>query len=58
MCEGYAQTLSKIYTHLGLENMVIKGYVRNSILDIGDEQQMPNHAWNLVKVNDEWRIVS
>ncbi|CAM1374243.1 transglutaminase domain-containing protein [Tenacibaculum xiamenense] len=57
VCEGYAQTLSKIYTHLGLENLVIKGFVRNSIHDIGNEQQVPNHAWNVVKVDDEWRVV-
>lgn len=57
VCEGYAQTLAKIYTHLGLENKIVKGYVRNSIYDIGKEQELPNHAWNAVKIKKEWKII-
>ena len=57
VCEGYARTLSKIYTHLGLENIVVKGFVRNSIHDIGKEQEVSNHVWNLVKIDNDWKIV-
>lgn len=57
VCEGYAQTLSKVFTLLELENYVIKGYVRNSIRDINNELLMPNHAWNVVKVNEEWMVL-
>ncbi|MGG8497499.1 transglutaminase domain-containing protein [Tenacibaculum sp. TC6] len=57
VCEGYAQTLAKVYTHLGFENEVIRGYVRNSIYDIGNEQFVPNHAWNVVKIHKKWIVV-
>ena len=57
VCEGYARTLSKIYTHLKLENIVVKGFVRNSIHDIGKQQKMSNHIWNIVKIDNEWKIV-
>ncbi|WP_440881900.1 transglutaminase domain-containing protein [Tenacibaculum sp. C7A-26P2] len=57
VCEGYSQTLSAIYTHLGFENIVINGFVRNSIIDIGNIKKEVNHAWNMVKIDDEWKIV-
>ncbi|CAM1347580.1 transglutaminase domain-containing protein [Tenacibaculum halocynthiae] len=57
VCEGYAQTLAKVFSYLGFENEVIKGYVRNSIYDIGEKLNVPNHAWNVVKINNKWVLM-
>lgn len=57
VCEGYAQTLSKICTLLNIENEVIKGYIRNSSADINNPKNSPNHAWNAVKLNDNWMYI-
>jgi transglutaminase/protease-like cytokinesis protein 3 len=54
VCEGYAQTFSKVCTLLNIENEVIKGYVRNSSNDIGKIKDRANHAWNAVKLNNKW----
>lgn len=54
VCEGYAQTFSKICSILNIENEVIKGYVRNSSNDIGSVRKNTNHAWNAVKLNNKW----
>lgn len=54
VCEGYAQTFSKICTLLNIENEIIKGYVRNSSSDIGKINNRTNHAWNAVKINNKW----
>lgn len=54
VCEGYAQTFSKICNLLNIENEVIKGYVRQNALHIQKPLSQPNHAWNAVKLNNEW----
>ena len=54
LCEGYAQTFAKICTLLNVENEVVKGYVRNSINDIANPKSTTNHAWNAVKINNQW----
>ena len=54
ICEGYAQTFAKICSILQIENEVIKGYIRNSSNDIANPKTNSNHAWNAVKLNDEW----
>ena len=54
VCEGYAQTFSKVCDLLGIENEVIKGFVRNSPKEIGKPELYSNHAWNAVKINNQW----
>lgn len=57
VCEGYAQTLAKICSLLNIENEVIKGYIRNSSTEINRPRNSTNHAWNAVKINDQWRFI-
>ena len=57
VCEGYAQSLAKICNLLGIENEVIKGYIRNSTRDINSSNKSTNHAWNAVKLNDKWMYI-
>lgn len=54
VCEGYAQTFAKVCNLLAIENEVIKGYARASFTEIGSPIQIPNHAWNAVKINGAW----
>lgn len=57
VCEGYAQTFSKVCTLLNIENEVIKGYARNSYRDIGKTKKRANHAWNAVKIDNKWLYI-
>jgi len=51
ICSGIAFAFERCMTELGIENMLIMGYVgkreKPSILDI-------NHVWNKVKIDDNW----
>ena len=55
VCEGYAQIFSRVCSLLNIENSVIKGYVKNSSYYINKSEQTSNHAWNAVKINNEWK---
>lgn len=57
VCEGYAQTFSKICNLLNIENNVVTGYVRHSYNNINKPEFQPNHAWNVVKVNNKWMFI-
>lgn len=57
VCEGYAQTFAKVCNLLGIENEIIKGYVRTNYRDINRPVSLPNHAWNAVKINNKWMYI-
>lgn len=57
VCEGYAQTFSKLCDILSIENDVIGGYTRTSYHDINNPIQTPNHAWNAVKLKGKWLYI-
>ena len=57
VCEEYAQSFKKICDLLHIEAEVIKGNVRNAAAEIGEIPNTTNHAWNAVKIDDEWLIL-
>jgi len=57
VCEGYARTFAEVCTSLGIENEIISGYVRTSSHVIGKPLAEPNHAWNAVKLNNDWVFI-
>ncbi len=57
VCEEYAQSLKKLCDLMGIESQVLKGNVRNSALEIGRASTTTNHAWNIVKINNNWIII-
>lgn len=57
VCEEYAQSFKKVADLLGIEAEVIKGYVRNSVYDIGRIPTTTNHAWNVVKIDNRWVLL-
>ena len=54
VCEGYAQTFTKICNLLNIESQVISGYARFGYQEIGKPKSNSNHAWNAVKINNKW----
>jgi len=54
VCEGFAQTFSKVCDILNIESEVIKGNARFGYQEIGKPQYDSNHAWNAVKINNNW----
>ncbi len=57
VCEEYAQSFKKICDLLHIEASVIKGYVKNDAQEIGIPSNVPEHAWNAVKLNSKWILL-
>ena len=57
VCEEYAQSLTKLCDLMGIESQVLKGNVRNSSNEIGRNTNTTNHAWNVVKIDNQWKII-
>lgn len=57
VCEEYAQSLRKLCDLMGIESILMKGYVRNNASEISDTPQDTNHVWNVVKINGKWIFI-
>ncbi len=57
ICEGYAQTFKKVTELMDIPCMLIGGFSKTSINDIGSNPAVENHAWNAVKINRKWYLV-
>lgn len=57
ICEGYAQTFKKVAEKMGIPCMLIGGFSKGDVQDIGDNPSEENHAWNAVKINRKWFLV-
>lgn len=51
VCEGYAKSLQYLLNEIDLENVMVTGTATNS------DEKTENHAWNYVKVDDEWYAI-
>ncbi len=56
-CEGYATLYKCLCDNVGLECIIIPGNTKRHEDNIGDPVLKTNHAWNAVKINDEWKFV-
>jgi transglutaminase/protease-like cytokinesis protein 3 len=58
VCAGYAELFTFFCKKMNLEAKTISGYVKGYSYNIGDsfEGKESNHAWNMVKIDGEWRM--
>jgi len=57
ICEGYANLFSALCTKVGVENAKILGYSKGYGYDAGQKFAISNHAWNAVRLRDEWFLL-
>ena len=57
VCEGFAQTFKKVCELMGIRCLFIEGYSKVNINDIGRNPPRGDHAWNAVKINNEWKLI-
>lgn len=57
VCEHMALVFNKLCDYLGVENELIKGYVRNTPEEIGVRPKFKNHIWNAVKLDGRWMLI-
>lgn len=51
VCEGYAKSFQYLMNKLDIDNVIVIGIATNS------DNATENHAWNYVKLNEEWYAV-
>ena len=57
VCEGYAQSIKKVCDLLAIECNVVSGYSKTMALEIGKIPLGGKHAWNVVKINKQWKFI-
>lgn len=56
VCEGYARLFNTLCEKNNIESRMVVGFVKPRATDI-IRAEIPNHAWNAVKVNGRWFLV-
>lgn len=57
VCSGYASLLKAMCNSVGIECEIITGYTKTTVSDINKPLSKTDHAWNSVKLNDQWYLV-
>jgi transglutaminase/protease-like cytokinesis protein 3 len=57
VCHGYAALMEYLYLKLGLETAIVFGNLRADPLQIGEIPNVTNHAWNVVKIDNNWQFI-
>jgi len=55
ICTGYAYLIRELARHAGLSCIIIDGYGRTSIANVGGTG-IANHQWNAVQLNHKWYL--
>ena len=56
-CYGYSLIFKEVCDLLNIESHIILGYAKGNLLDIGKNSLIKNHAWNSVKINNQWQLI-
>lgn len=57
VCEGFTLLYQKLASLTGLKCEVIRGDSKRLLSDIGRENSLSNHSWNIVEVDGKWILV-
>ncbi|MEN2400090.1 transglutaminase domain-containing protein [Flavobacterium sp. MC2016-06] len=57
VCEGFTLLYSHLAGLVGLKTQVIRGDSKTRLSDIGRENILINHAWNMVLIDEKWRLI-
>ncbi|APZ47981.1 hypothetical protein BW723_17490 [Polaribacter reichenbachii] len=55
ICTGYAYLLKEMCKIVGIESYMVNGFARTATVDFST-LTMPNHTWNVVKLNNKWYL--
>ncbi|WP_338765691.1 transglutaminase domain-containing protein [Bernardetia sp. ABR2-2B] len=56
LCTGYAYLVRELATMSDIECKIIDGYGRTATTNTNEENSIPNHSWNAVKLNNKWYL--
>lgn len=56
VCEGYSNLFKALCNEAGLEAEKLIGYAKGYGYKIGDKFEKTDHAWNAIKIDNQWRL--
>lgn len=57
VCEGYSRLLTEVLKDLDIISVVVTGYAKTYVQEIGRKRNKSNHAWNAIKIDDKWYLI-
>ena len=57
MCEGYSLLFAAMCNEVDVKAITIDGYSKDWMFDDGDKFYIPRHAWNVVRIDNRWKLV-
>ncbi|WP_179320687.1 transglutaminase domain-containing protein [Winogradskyella helgolandensis] len=57
VCEGYSRLLTEVLKDLNIISVVVTGYAKTYVQEIGRKRNNSNHAWNAVKLDNKWYLI-
>jgi transglutaminase/protease-like cytokinesis protein 3 len=59
ICSGYSALLKSFCDYFNIESKIVDGKARSldNDINIAGSRFKANHSWNMVKVNDQWRLI-
>ncbi len=57
VCAGYANLFMEMCSHAKIQCLTVDGFARTSDTEAGEMMDLPNHTWNVVRINNEWKLV-
>ncbi|BAQ59633.1 hypothetical protein GM3708_38 [Geminocystis sp. NIES-3708] len=56
ICSGYANLYQQLAQYMGLKSIIVTGYAKGINYVVGEDNQV-NHAWNAVKIDNNWYLI-
>ena len=56
VCEGFSKLYRAMCTEVGVVNQIVHGFVKGQDYAIGKPVDRPNHTWNALRLNGQWRL--
>jgi len=57
LCLGLSSLFQELCLRSNIEVELIKGITKISVDDINNTDYLKNHAWNAVKINNQWQLI-
>lgn len=57
ICHGYSMLFERLSSLVGLESQIIVGNLKSDPSQIGEANLAIDHAWNAVRIDNEWKFV-
>ncbi|MEL1244239.1 transglutaminase domain-containing protein [Flavobacterium sp. DGU11] len=57
ICHGYTALFELVCNKMGLDAITVTGTLKSEPQQIGVLPNINNHAWNLIKINNEWKFI-